>query len=201
MSWPERGLYIFFESGENGSDSGDGARVVRVGTHGLKVGGRSTLWKRLYQHKGAARSGGGNHRGSIFRLIVGTAIIRRDGLSGFPSWGKGSSAPREITQHEMDLEQSVSHVIGAMPFLCLPVDDDPGPESLRGYFERNTIALLSNYGKKPIDSPSGSWLGQYCDREPVRESGLWNQNHVRDQYDPAFLDKLASHINELGVKE
>ena len=201
MSWPRRGLYFFFESGENRSDSGGGARVVRIGTHGLKTGTRSTLWKRLKQHKGTSQSGGGNHRSSIFRLIVGTAIIRRQGFSTFPSWGKGSSAPRDITQPETELEQLVSRVIGAMPFLCLPVDDAPGPDSLRGYFERNAIALLSNHGKEPLDGPSDSWLGYCCDRDLVRESGLWNQEFVREQFDPAFLDKLASHVNDLGSKE
>jgi hypothetical protein len=38
--------------------------------------------------------------------------------------------------------------------LWLSVDDEPGPQSLRGCIERNAIALLSNYGKLPIDPPS-----------------------------------------------
>ena len=32
-----------------------------------------------------------------------------------------------------------------MPFLWLEVPDPPGPDSLRGYIERNAIVLLSNY--------------------------------------------------------
>jgi hypothetical protein len=48
----------------------------------------------------------------------------------------------------------VSEVIGKMSFLWLPVRDEPGPNSQRGYIERNVIALLSNDGKEPLDPPS-----------------------------------------------
>ena len=88
-----------------------------------------------------------------------------------------------------------------MPFLWLEIDDEPGPDSLRGYIERNAIALLSNYGKEPLDPPSGEWLGRLCDRERVRNSGLWNQNHVEERYDPAFLDtleRLARNVEEIA---
>ena len=79
MKWPARGVYFFREAGESRSDTGEGLRVVRVGTHALRAGGSTTLWSRLSTHRGQVRSGGGNHRGSIFCLIVGTALIGRDG--------------------------------------------------------------------------------------------------------------------------
>ena len=87
MNWPQRGTYFFQESGEDRSDTGHGPRLVRVGTHALKAGSGTKLWTRLSQHKGPARSGGGNHRGSIFRLIVGTALIERDGHR-YSTWGQ-----------------------------------------------------------------------------------------------------------------
>ncbi len=52
---------------ENRTGSGSEPRVVRVGTHALKAGSQSTLWGRLAQHRGQGNTGGGNHRGSIFR--------------------------------------------------------------------------------------------------------------------------------------
>ncbi|SDL31941.1 hypothetical protein SAMN04488026_107811 [Aliiruegeria lutimaris] len=82
-----------------------------------------------------------------------------------------------------------------MPFLWLEVNDEPGPDSLRGYIERNSIALLSNSGKAPLDPPSFDWLGRSCNRNRVRASGLWNQNHVEECYDPAFLDTLERLIH------
>ncbi len=186
------------EEGEVRTETGDGPRIVRVGTHALKAGSKTKLWSRLKQHKGTVRSGGGNHRGSIFRLIVGAALMQRDRLD-FPFWGKGGTAPREVRKLEQPLERKVSTMIGDMPFLWLDIEDEPGPDSLRGYIERNAIALLSNYGKHPIDPPSASWLGRRCDREKVRISGLWNSNHVDQDYAPAFLDVLERLIDEMEI--
>lgn len=196
MPWPNRGVYFFYDQGENQSDTGDGPRVVRVGTHALISASRTTLWKRLSQHRGQHRTGSGNHRGSIFRLIVGAALINRDKLD-FPTWGRGNLAKGDIKSGEVALEHQVSQVIGNMSFLWVPVDDEPGPESARGYVERNSIALLSNYNKPALDPPSAGWLGHHSDRDRVRKSGLWNQNHVEETYDPSFLDTLERLVSDV----
>lgn len=193
MKWPRRGIYFFREPGETRTDTGSGPRVVRVGTHALKVGAGTTLWTRLSQHKGQATTGGGNHRGSIFRLIVGTALIERGGRD-CPTWGIDNSASRDVRTAEHALECDVSRLIRKLPFLWVAIDDDPGPESLRCYIEKNSIALLSNYGRAPLDPPSADWLGHHCDRERVKKSGLWNSNHVDETCDPVFLDELANVV-------
>jgi hypothetical protein len=192
MDWPKRGVYFFREDGESRSGSGSGPRIVRVGTHALKSASGTKLWTRLSQHKGQLSTGGGDHRGSIFRLIVGTAIVARDRYD-FPTWG-GSTAKGAMRKNELALEQEVSRFIGRMPFIWLAVGDDAGPDSLRGYVERNSIALLSNFQKPRIDAQSAGWLGAKCNRERVRASGLWNQNHVNESYDPAFLDRLEQLV-------
>jgi hypothetical protein len=184
------------ENGESRSHTGEGLRIVRVGTHALKLGSKSTLWVRLSQHKGQEKSGGGNHRGSIFRLIVGTALAQKSDQA-LPTWGQGSTAKGDIRKGEEAMEQEVSQTIRRMPFLWLTVHDAPNPESLRGYIERNAIALLSNYQRPPIDPPSQKWLGYSCNRERVRASGLWNQNHVDEDYDPVFLDTLENLVETM----
>lgn len=204
MSWPVRGVYFFFEAGEVRRESGAGLRVVRVGTHALTATSRTSLWNRLSNHRGQA-NGGGNHRGSIFRLLVGTALKARAGIDDPVSWGIGSepgAAARRLgveraalVRDEATLEAEVSQLIGAMPFVWLAIDDPPGPESRRGYIERNAIALLSNSGRESLDGPSGTWLGRYCARERVRQSGLWNQNHTEDDHEPAFLGVLRDLMN------
>lgn len=199
MPWPLRGVYFLFEPGETRSGSDSRLRVVRVGTHALTRGQRSKLWDRLYQHRGPMSSGGGNHRGSVFRDLVGRSLIRRDSLD-YPHWGKRDhrgSASREIRESERPLEKDVSKTIGVMQVLWLDVRDEPGPKNRRGYIERNAIALLSNYRKPTIDVSSRSWLGAHCERDKVRESGLWNSNHVEDRYDPVFLNTVADLINEM----
>ena len=197
LSWPQRGVYFFMEPGENRSGSGNGPRIVRVGTHALTETSGTKLWGRLSQHRGQARIGGGNHRGSIFRLIVGTALIARRGYL-VPTWGQGNNASAEIRAKETELECEVSNIIGAMPLLWLAADADVNGGNLRGYIERNAIALLSSFGKKALDPPSAEWLGHACNRQRVRTSGLWNSNHVDEAYDPAFLDRLSELVVAMG---
>ena len=98
---------------------------------------------------------------------------------------------------EIELERVVSEVIPAMPLVWLPVDDEPGPASVRGKIERNAIALLSNFNKPPLDPPSSHWLGRHCDRDRVRASGLWNQNHIDESYDSAFLHDLERLVGRV----
>ncbi len=199
MNWPQRGVYFFQEHGEDRTDTGAGPRIVRVGTHALKANSKTTLWKRLSQHKGVVKSGGGNHRGSIFRLLAGTALLARDDES-CATWGTGNSTPKDITAAELSaelaIEKRVSDAIGRMRVLCLPINDDAGPDSLRGVIERNSIALLSNYEKSSIDAPSQGWLGHHCERETVRRCGLWNQHHVNETYDPSFLTTFEKLVNK-----
>ena len=201
--WPDRGVYFFFEPGERRAGLGD-PRVVRVGTHALKKDSRSTLWQRLSQHRGnrgGSRPGGGNHRGSIFRLLVGTSLIA-DGVpeahEARATWGQGSTPPPGARDTEYALERRVSQIIGAMPMLWLAVDDAPGPDSDRGTIERNAIALLSGRNRDEIDPPTSTWAGLKCDRRTIRESGLWNSQHVDDAYEPDFLDFMERYVRRVA---
>ncbi len=199
MPWPERGVYFFFEPGENRLSPENSTRVVRVGTHALKAGSRTMIWKRLSQHRGTANPYGGNHRGSIFRLLIGQALMHRDPSLKFPSWGRGSSASREIRQSERPLEQKVSDFLGEMTLVVLPITDPAGPNSLRGLIEQNSISLLSGYENDIHDQPSECWLGSYSGRKRVRNSGLWNNNHVDEGYDPAFLDVMETLVTNANI--
>lgn len=188
------GVYFFFDDSEPRSGSGNGPRVVRVGTHGVSKGTKSTLWSRLAQHRGAARIGGGNHRGSVFRKLVGMSLIRRDGLD-YPNWGQGSSGTKNVKLSESPLEIKVSECLRELPYLWIRIEDAAGPSSDRAFIERNTIALLSERNKTSVDVASADWLGQFSDKEKVRTSGLWNSNHVDEDYDSQFLSKLAAYAD------
>ena len=206
MDWPQRGVYFFFEPGESRSLSGTGNRIVRVGTHAVVNGARSTLWQRVSQHRGNAKGDGGNHRGSIFRLLVGAALARRGDCPKPRSWGVcsdlGKAAQRlglascaAVKEAEADLERRVSAYIARMPFLWLNVPDAPSPQSARGRVERNAIALLSHSLTPAADRPSTNWLGLYADRPRVCKSGLWNSNYVDEDGDAAFLDEMAELVD------
>jgi hypothetical protein len=73
---------------------------------------------------------------------------------------------------EAPVETAVSAYLRRLPLLWVPIEDEPGPESLRGFIERNVIALASGLHEPIIDPPSPSWLGHHSGRDKVRRSGL-----------------------------
>jgi len=133
----------------------------------------------------------------VFGKRFGEAMIERDVLyDEYSQWGEDSSAGRERRLAELEHERRVSEYIRDLPFLWIDVDDEPSPHSDRAYLERNAIALVSNLGKDSVDPRSGTWLGRDSPRSEINASGLWNINHVGEQYERAFLDRLADAVEE-----
>ncbi len=136
---------------------------------------------------------------------MGIALAKRLNVQLPESWGvahivgeaalKLNVARAAINQAEAGIEAQVSEHIGRMPFLWLDLSDALGPRSNRGLIERNAIALLSGYSRPAADRPSTGWLGHYSDRERVRLSGLWNNNHTHETYNPSFLDEMEHRVN------
>lgn len=193
LIWPEKGIYYFFEKNEireNGN-----AKIVRVGTHAVSKGSKTKYWERLRQHKGT-KTGTGNHRGSVFRKLIGKSLINKNNLNAeFPDWGK-NKADKSTKLKEKKLELQVSEIIGEMDFLTLYVPGQSDKNNMRAYIETNSIALLSNRNKpEKIDLPSEKWLGNYSEHNHVLESGLWNSDDTEKTYDPNFLEKLEKLIN------
>ena len=196
QGWPECGVYFFFEDDEVRADGGN--RVVRVGTHALNDTDDTMLWTRLRQHRGPLAGrypGGGNHRASVFRRHVGSALIGRRNYPDevMSSWLDRDRIPEQRDAREPEIEREVSRCIRAMPFLWLDVPGRPDPITGRGYIERNSIGLLSCL-TGGIDQPSSGWLGHDARNSKVRGSGLWNHDHVDDGYDPGFLVTLAQLV-------
>jgi hypothetical protein len=121
--------------------------------------------------------------------------MARGDVEPVATWGRSrSSASREVRETEKLLEQEVSSYIGSMPFLWLGVDDDPGPASERGTIERGAISVLSRLSNLQADAPSERWLGNFAARPLIRESGLWNVNHVHEAPSPGFLRLLEKWV-------
>lgn len=161
-SLPERGVYFFQEPGEYRAEKPNILRIVRVGTHAVSAGAKSTLYSRLKAHLGT-QTGSGNHRGSVFRRHIGDALARDE--KSVTTWGVGSSAPLAVRNcataraDEAVLEKRVSEYIGAMPVLWVCIPDEPNRYSERAFIEKNAIALLSNQ-LAPLDKASEKWLGR-----------------------------------------
>jgi hypothetical protein len=171
-------------------ERGQMPRILRVGTHAVSQGSKTTLWDRLSTHRGTS-AGRGSHRSSIFRLHVGRAWARFAEKETWPtSWAQGQSATLHVRQGEERLEQQVSKLIRAMRVLWLDVGDEPGPSSERAYLERNAIGLLSRMG---LLRPSAEidWLGYFSSDWRIAASGLWNLNHVFRRPDAHFIKRMT----------
>ena len=201
---PRHGIYFFF-SGEEKRELGKEMRITRIGTHAVNSQSKRTLRDRLRQHQGnitkRGRIDGGSHRGSAFRKLVGFVLIHRDNLKGiYPEWGsikKKKTSPPNVRADEHELEKKVSYYIRELPFTWLEVDDSPGSNSERAYIETNSIALVSNYKKTPLDPRIDSWLGKHCPKEEVQESELWNIKDVKKEYDKSFLGLFEKYIKKM----
>lgn len=175
---PPNGIYLFFERGETVEVDGNCVeRIVRIGTHRAN----HRLPRRLRQHFT------GNRRGSVFRRHIGGALLTESNADDhrLPVWinQKGGPVP--------EVEIAVSEVLrDRFTFSCIRVDD--AAERLN--LERGLIALLT---QRPLGAPSPGWLGRYAVREAVRESGLWNTQHVGAE--PLGPNELVRLIEQASV--
>lgn len=195
QAWPQRGVYFLLDA-QVPAANGRMPRVIRVGTHAVSDGSKTTLWDRISTHRGTS-IGGGSHRSSIFRLHVGRALIARTPAlldKGGKSWGLGQSAPKEVRVNEQHIEAAVSTTLGAMRILWVDVPDEASATSLRSYIERNSIALLSRHGLLSSYAPQ-RWLGRYSPEWKIAASGLWNLNHVFSKVDLGFINVFESTVN------
>jgi len=180
---PDQGVYFFFDPTEQTRFSETLPRLVRIGTHGVSAGSRATLRDRLRTHLGTSE-GYGNHRSSVFRLHVGEALIRRDGLRNkYPNWGVGQKSTRAVRDNEKPLEQKVSEIIAGLLVGSVAVADKSTKESDRSLIERLSIALFTEH-LLPVEAPGRHWLGLHSKHEVIVKTGLWN---LRDSGSKADL--------------
>lgn len=177
---PEMGVYIFLDHKER-NFLGNFPRIVRVGTHGVSAGSRSTLRIRLRTHLGSG-DGSGSHRASVFRLHVGRAMLNAAAATDrLPSWGQGQDAPRDVRASETAHEKLVTAYLAELEVFLLDINDVSGTSSMRAFAETQLIALLTE-GYIHIDSASEHWLGSRSPSDVIRKSGLWNIRDVAKPY-------------------
>ena len=156
---PTNGIYFFYEKGEYcGHGDGKCKRIVRVGTH--RVDGN--FRKRIKSHYN------GNKNSSVFRKYLGGALIRRKDPNDrrLKQWFK------QNTPTFKEIEDVVSCELRKnFTFRCIQVED----REERLCLEEQLIATLSRCSRC---SPSDKWLGHYAVNELIRNSGLWNTQHV-----------------------
>lgn len=190
QKWPFRGVYFFLDPDESCELGPGGIRVVRVGTHALKAGSNSTLWRRLRTHKGTL-AGFGDHRASVFRRHVGQALmVSSPSKYEVSTWDGTRPKTAKALAHESQLEHAVSEYIGSLRLLWIAVPDSIGSSDDRAYLEKNAIGLLAEAGTLP----SHHWLGHSSPNPAITMSGLWNVSHVTAGCDPDFFARFQRFV-------
>jgi hypothetical protein len=204
MDWPDRGIYFFFSPDSDlRHDPPEQWAVTRIGTVGVAETSTSTLWTRLRQHRGNCQgkyAGGGNHRGSIFRLHVGEALINRDARhEEFPHWGVPHKdgidmETPDLRDEEHPLELDVSEYIRNLPMLVVDVPGDAGPNSDRAWLEANLIALVSQHRRRQPELRPSDSLTTESEAPTVWRTGLWNIDHTDSLFDPTAVSLLEDYV-------
>jgi hypothetical protein len=113
----------------------------------------------------------------VFRKYLGGALLRRRNRAhpclkpspGKGHWEKQDARPCMTCR---PLEARVSRLLRRnFRFRCVALRDS----SRRNPLEKKLIGSLSLC---PVCGPSMRWLGRYAYSKKVRDSGLWNSNHV-----------------------
>lgn len=166
---PANGIYFVFEREEraHGKD-----RIVRVGSHT----GRGNLAARLAEHVTH------NKDRSIFRKNIGRALLNRAHDPFLQSWNLDltSRANRDRYGASVDFEKQgrvesevTAHIKGSMSVAVVGFAD--AAEALS--FERLCIGTLSACA---TCQPSPAWLGSFSPEARIRESGLWQVQHLHE---------------------
>ncbi len=155
---PSNGIYFFYEEGEIIRTSNKVIkRIVRVGTHREQGRFPGRILDHFY----------GNKNSSIFRKHLGAAILAKENPHSLKlrEWMKQNKTFR-------DVEEKVSRLLREkFSFRYVRVDD----RDERLELEERLISTLARFSPKYI---SPNWLGQYSPSREIRESGLWNVEHV-----------------------
>ncbi len=157
------GLYFFYEQDEASTHSAEG-RIVRIGNHPRSDG---RLVARLREHYA------GSKNGSVFRLLLGGALIRLEDpasacLAPGPGQGHWERHMKVACPRCAPFEQRVSTLlVDRFRVRCVRIENRE---------ERNRLEsrLIATVAACTVCGPSATWLGRFASREKVRASGLWN---------------------------
>lgn len=165
---PRNGIYILFERGEK-AHGGD--RIVRIGSHR----GDGRLVSRLDEHFINE-----NKDRSIFRKNIGRALLAKNKDEFLDKWDMDRTSRKAKESYwiyadnekQAIIESEVTAIIRKNFSFSLVQIKTGGTRKL---FEARLIATIAKCNDYP---PSDNWLGSYSPIKKIRDSGLWNVQHV-----------------------
>ena len=182
---PRSGIHFFYEEDETWGHGGQRPRIVRVGSHrGGTFRGRISEHYLLNESKMNFDGSRMPPRDrSIFRKNIGRAVLNMAGDEYLDVWNI-DLMPRENRDRyahlrdidsEKVVERSVTTILRehfSFRFILLEERDERlGNQGIES-------ALIGTLAGCHLCKPSPRWLGNYSPVDKIRDSGLWQVQHV-----------------------
>jgi len=186
LQLPENGIYFFYEQGEIWGHDGNKPRIVRIGTH--KDG---NFRNRIAEHYLLDESKmkfdptkPAPHERSIFRAHIGRAVLNQRKDNYLEVWKKDftSRESREKFGHlrdiekEKDVESEITRILREkFSFRFIHISSQMERMGTGG-LESSLIGTIAHC---KLCKQSNNWLGNYSPTAQIRESGLWQVQHLK----------------------
>lgn len=185
-SSPTDGIYFFYERGENWGHGDARPKVVRVGTH--KNG---NFRSRIAEHyvfddrrMNFNKSQPAPKDRSIFRKNLGRSLIVKHKLDYLSVWEIDFTTKQNVTRfsylrnipQEQELEREISNILRTtFSFRVISVREQAARMGPRGLESQ----LIATFAQCELCRPSENWLGRFSPERRIRESGLWQVQHLK----------------------
>lgn len=200
---PKNGIYFFYQDNEFWGHGGEKPRIVRIGTHKS-----NNFQSRINEHylisknwmdfnalKPAPKDR------SIFRKNIGRAIINKENPKYLKIWNidftitknrQKYSYLRNI-KYEKEIEKKINKILrNTFSFRYIEIIKEENRIGSKGLESR----LIGTISKCPVCKPSSEWLGKSSPIAKIRNSGLWQVQHLNsspiDDKDEIFIRTCAS---------
>jgi hypothetical protein len=183
---PTNGIYFFYEHSEFSGHNAAQARIVRVGTHR-----NGNFRNRIAEHfllnerkMEFTVDQSPPHDHSIFRKHIGRALLSKNGDPYLSVWDtdfmkrKTLDAKKHLRNisKEVAIEKQVTQILREQFFFrFIEIEDEEQRIGKQG-FERALIGALASCD---LCGPSDNWLGRYSPDIRIRETGLWQVQHLK----------------------
>jgi hypothetical protein len=183
---PKNGIYFFYEKGEIWGHGENQPRIVRIGTHR-----EGNFQSRIAEHflldeakmnLGVTRAR--PHDRSIFRKNIGRTLLNRQRSPYLAVWEIDFMKRENLQKHghlreietERRIEAEVTRLLQenfSFRFVVLE------GQSVRMGSEGLEARLIGTVAGCSACGPSPGWLGQHSPKAKIRQSGLWQVQHLR----------------------
>lgn len=183
---PDNGIYFFYEKGEVWGHGEGQPRIVRIGTH--RDGNfRSRISEHFLLNEAKVNFDATKpppHDRSVFRKNIGRALLNRSHDRYLVVWDidfmKKENLEKYAYLREIETERRIEAEVTRLLrdnffFRFVVVEGQAERMGSKGLEAR----LIATVARCSACRPSPDWLGQYSPKEKIRQSGLWQVQHLR----------------------